>query len=310
MNTFHALSLAFLLVLGTGCKKKEEAGARAAQTTGSATSATATTGSAAAAGSAESGAAGSGSAAGSAAPTGDGIVLRQALPKVGDKATKVHDSSMVMTLGTGAEMTMTKHTEETREILEASGDVFTKAKMTYVAHKQTQAMAGKTKDKPSPLTGKAYIVWRKDGKLEATRDDGSAVPPDELKELLDENKRLGEPDMMDRIVGSKTWKVGEKVVFTPAELAEINKRYEAGVEQIVGLTLTLTGVEAGVATMAMDMAMATKNPKGTMDIAITGTTKVDVATGRLIEAGGTGPVKGDMGMPITGTMTLKTAYTH
>ena len=131
-----------------------------------------------------------------------------------------------------------------------------------------------------------------------------------LKELLDENKRLGEPDMMDRMVGSKTWKVGEKVVFTPAELAEINKRNEAGGEQIAGLTLTLTGVEAGVATLAMDMAMTTKNPKGTMDIAITGTTKVDVATGHLVEASGTGPVKGDMGMPITGTMSLKTAYTH
>ncbi len=301
MNLFQALPLALVLVLATGCKKTEDPAPPATPTTGAA---------AIAVGSAvNSGAAAPTTPTTPTAPTADRLVLRPAPPKVGDKATKTHDSSMVMTFSDGREMTRTKHTEDTREILEVDGDVITRAKLTYVAHTQSHAMAGKTRDQPSLLTGKAYVVWRKAGTLDATRADGSTVPADEREELFDDNKRLGRPDIMDRIVASKAWKVGEKVVFTPAELAEINQR-EPGGEAIVGVTLTLIGVESGVARMAMTMAMATKGPQDSIDMAITGTTRVDVASGRLLEAGGTGPLKGTMGLPVYGTVMLKTGYTY
>ena len=139
------------------------------------------------------------------------------------------------------------------------------------------------------------------------------MPPEELTELLHENRRLGKPDSMDEIVTSKTWKRGQKVTFTPEELATINKRNEAGgpeEQRFEALALTLTGVENGVALMTMDMTMHVKNPKGTMQMMLSGPVRVEVASGRILEASGKGQVQGDMGGAVTGTVEMKTRYSY
>ncbi len=248
-------------------------------------------------------------AAGSSAT--DGLQIGRHAPKVGDKRTKVNDQAMVMAIAAG-ELTMVKHTEETREILAVDGDVITKVKMYLHAYAKSQTSGGKTRDLASVVAGKAYIVSRQGGAIEATVADGSPVSAAELEELTDANKRLGKPNAMEQIVASKTWKVGEKVVFSPDELAASNKRNaeDGGGEQFTGLTMTLTAVEAGVATFAMEIAMAVKLPNGSLGVRITGASRLDVATGRALEVGGTGPLEGNLGEAVTGTMTMKDVYTY
>ena len=277
MTRLHALTLALSLVVATGC-----ASSKGGVNT---------------------------PAAGSSAT--DGLQIGRHAPKVGDKRTKVNDQAMVMAIAAG-ELTMVKHTEETREILAVDGDVITKVKMTYGAYAKSQTSGGKTRDLASVVAGKAYIVSRQGGAIEATVADGSPVSAAELEELTDANKRLGKPNAMEQIVASKTWKVGEKVVFSPDELAASNKRNaeDGGGEQFTGLTMTLTAVEAGVATFAMEIAMAVKLPNGSLGVRITGASRLDVATGRALEVGGTGPLEGNLGEAVTGTMTMKDVYTY
>ena len=276
MNTLHALALS--LVLATGCANSK-GGVNAPASTPAGASA--------------------------------GLQISRQAPKVGDKATKVNDQAMVMTIAAGA-LTMVKHTEETREILAVEGGVITKVKMTYGAHAKSQTAGGKTRDMASVVAGKAFIVSRQGGAIEATLADGSPVSAAELEELRDANKRLGKPDAMEQIVASRTWKVGEKVVFTPAELAAINERNaeDGGGEQFVDLIMTLTAVEAGVATFTMEIAMAVKLPNGSLAFRITGPSRLDAATGRALEVGGTGPLEGNLGEAVTGTMTMKSVYTY
>jgi hypothetical protein len=211
---------------------------------------------------------------------------------------------IALTIG-AVETQMLKHSEEAREILEIDGEVFTKAKLTYVAHKKTQTMGGKSKEQSSPLS-------RKDGAVEATHEDGSVVTEDELKALRDDNKRFGLPSVMDRIVTTKTWKVGEQIAFSPDEIAEVNKQNEdkGGNERLVALAFTLTGVDAGIASLTMKMTMEMKTPQGSMEMSLDGAARIDVASGRMLEVGATGPVKGDMGEPVSGTMTMKSPWTY
>ncbi len=309
------LTAALALAL-TGCKKKEEAGAGGASGAATASGAAAASGSAAASGAA----AGPGTASGAsgadpgaaAAAAGDGLKLPLHTPKVGDKLTKLDEMTMKLTIeaapGKTMEMDMAKSTEESREVLALDGTIITKARYAFPVHKETQTMGGKSRDKVSPLVGKSYIVWREGGKLQATTADGATPPPDELAEILDEAKNVGTPDVMDEVIASKTWKPGARVVFTADDLAKINARNpdKTDKQSLQAMAFTLKGVDGGVATFDMEMTMLAGDDKGTMTMTLAGAARVDVATGRLLEVGGTGTVDGQMGMPVKGTMSMKT----
>jgi hypothetical protein len=98
------------------------------------------------------------------------------------------------------------------------------------------------------------------------------------------------------------------VVFSAADLARINTPHAHGNGmELTATTLTLTGVEGGVAHFDLEMAMTMKAGPGAMTMKLTGAARVDVASGHLLELGGTGPVGGEMGAPVKGTATMKTA---
>jgi hypothetical protein len=213
------------------------------------------------------------------------------------------------------EIDVAKQAEETREVLAVdSAGIMTKVKISYTTLKETQSMGGKSKDKPSPVAGKSYVVtW--DGKeVTATREDGSALAGEELDEVLDDQKNLGKVDGIDQIVASKVWKTGQKVVITAEELATVNAsqrgKRDGGKETLTAMELTLTGVDGGVASFELHMVMDVKSPKGSMKMDLTGAVKLDAATGRLVEIAGAGPIEGTMGAPITGSMTMKETVTH
>ena len=319
MKFAHTLALSLTLVLAVGCKKKEEAGSGSAAATGS--GAAAGTGSGSATGSAAPTpppAAQTGSAVGSAA-TGsgpaevpaEGLVLPKTTVEAGDRRPMVEDMTMQLTVeiapGKSMPMDMKKHAEELKEVLAANGGVATKVKVTYT-DQETQTMAGKARNKPSLIDGKTYVVARVGDELEVTLEDGSAPPDEEVEKVARKERDLGKPDPMDQIIASKTWKLGEKIAFTPDELATINAGSPSADddERLVKMELTLAGVDDGEARFDMDMALSVETPKGKMSMALTGTARVDVATGRLLEITGAGPVEGNMGAKLSGTMTIKT----
>jgi len=251
-----------------------------------------------------------------AAPAGEGLQLPAPAPKVGDKVTEVETMGMKMSIETApgktADIVQAKHHETIKEVLAVDGGVITKIKLTYKDKKETQSAGGKLKDEVVPTVGKTYVVWREGDVVKATAEDGSAPPKAELEEVLDDNKNLGRPAALEMVLATKRFKVGERVELTAEELATINtaKGSGPGDPAASAMVFTLTGVEGTTASFTMSMTMGLKGPKGDMEISLAGTASVDTATGRPLSLVGAGPLKGNMGAPVTGTMNAETVYTY
>jgi hypothetical protein len=301
----HALAFALVLSL-VACKKKEE--------TPAAPPAPASATAAPAAASAAPPAPTPAPAADQAAPpaTGDGIQIPASTYKVGDTETKTQAMKMKMVVAIKPDQPLvidiTKDEVQTREALavDASGNL-TKVKLAYKELKETESMGGKTKDKPSPTAGKTYIAWAEGGDIKVTLEDGSAPSAAEIDEVADDQKHLGMTDPMDEIISSKRWKTGEKVTFTPDELAKVNNRRGSGKhdnQKLSSMELALAGVAGEIATFDMVMGMDITSDKGTIQMKLSGQVKVFAATGRLDSMNGTGPIVGNLGVPVSGEVTL------
>jgi hypothetical protein len=260
---------------------------------------------------------GSGSAPiAAAAPATDGIKLPNVPPRVGDKRTKAEDLTMKTFVeaapGKQVEVVSMKREEETQEVLAVDGDVITRLKVTYGVQSEQRTTDGKTNDKTSPLAGKTYVVWREAGKLHASREDGSAPPPDELAAVVKGNRRVGRPAVMEKILGDHRWKPGERVELTADQLKQIADARDPDSDEPApsALSLTLTRTEGSAALFTMTVTLATKTAKGWMEMALSGTMTGDLKTGRQHEMQLVGPFQGNLGKPITGTMQAKTTYTY
>jgi biotin carboxyl carrier protein len=256
-----------------------------------------------------------------AAVLAPGEVLTLPTPTVhkGDKVTELEDMDMDMhveaTPGKAVDIVNHKHHEQLKEILDGDGDTIRELKITYQADLENQRMEGKVKDKPSPLLGKTFIVTRGADGLTAKHGDGSAASAEEIAAVIKGNRSVGKPDMMPKLIAGHTWKLGEKIVFSTDELAQLNASMasESIDPHLSGFALTLTSADASVATFDMVMMLALeKSPTATMTVTLNGTAKVDRTTGFPIAIGGTGPMTGTMGAPFSGTMSVATtfAYSH
>lgn len=249
------------------------------------------------------------------APAGE-LKIPNLPPKVGDKSTEVEDRKMIAKVepkpGTVVEVTTVEQRQEDKEVMAVDGDVVTKLKVSYPKVAITESAMGKTKDKPTPTLGKSYLVWREGDEFKATLADGGAVSPEELKVLAKGQKRIGRPDVMQQIMAAHAWKQGEVVTMTPAELERlatvVGGEDDGG--KLTGMSFALQSSDDKVATFTMTMAMEGTTPKGSMKVSLTGTAKVDRNSGRALEVKAEGPFEGNMGVPITGTMTGTTSYSY
>ena len=245
----------------------------------------------------------------------DGIKFPADQHAVGDKVTEVttEEGTMKLEVGPGkvVEGTSAKSRTEQKEVVAVDAGVVTKLKIGYSAMSDTQTMGGKTRDKPSPLDGKTYLVWREGDEVKVSYADGGAPPADEIAKVAKGNRSVGKPEPMDTFVAGRTWKVGEKVSATPDELAKIGEAMggDDG-PALTGLALTLQSADDAVATMALSMAMEMKGPDGSMALQLDGSARLDRKTGRLLEITGTGPFSGVVKVPMSGTMTMKTVNTY
>lgn len=248
-------------------------------------------------------------------PTGDGIKIPMAERKVGTRWIKTDDltSHMVLTAPGDKKVAIEgkRHYRDELEVVELGPDgVLTKVKASYPEREDGEIVAGKAKAKPIAIAGKSYIVWSKDGKVEATLADGGAVSPAELAELTDDLDELGKPRVMDRLMSARTWKIGEPYALTADELAQLAAIKSAKSPRQVGITLTLTSVDAGKAVFAMQTTMKVEG-KAELEVAMTGKVTIDIATGRPLAVELSGPVKGSAGgMPLEGTMTGANTYAY
>ena len=250
-----------------------------------------------------------------AAPIAAGLKLPLAERKVGVRWTKTDDltSNMVLTAPGDRKVTIVgkRHYRDEFEVVELGPDgMMMKLKASYPEREEGETVDGKAKPKPTPIAGKSYIVWAKDGKVEATLADGGAVSPEELAELADDLDELGKPRPMDHFMSGRTWKIGEPYQLTADQLAQLAAVKGDKAPKQVGITLTLTSVDAGTAVFAMQTAMQVDG-KADLKIDLSGKISVDVATGRPMAVELSGPLKGEAaGMPVEGTMSGTITYTY
>jgi hypothetical protein len=310
--------LASLVLAATSCKKKDADPGSAAPVAGSAApapSGPAPGAAAPAAPPAPPAPAAAGSAA-PAAPATDDVTIATVAAKVGDKETETSDESALIKLeptpGQTVEVDSHKHSIRVVEVVAVDGGAMTKVKVSYPEMTDTSTSGGKSKDKAVPVVGKSYLVWREGGATKVTHEDGSEVTPEEQHIAAKITKDLGHPDPMAALLASKTWKAGVKVDLTADELAAMgaNLGDDDAAPQMGAGALTLKSADATTATFEFVVSMTMKLPKGEMKIDLTLTVKIDRATARPTELSGSGPMSGNMGMPLTGTMTAKSTYTY
>ncbi|MCE9576484.1 MAG: hypothetical protein K8W52_25265 [Deltaproteobacteria bacterium] len=332
MKRLRSIALLSCLVFAAvGCKKKDAApgsadgsgtaAGSAGSAAGSAGSAAGSAGSAAgsagsAAGSAGSAAGSAGSAAGSAAPAGDDVTITVAPAKVGDKSTETTDEVALMKVeakpGQLLDIEQKKHEVKVIEVVAVDGNVMTKAKVSFPEMTNVSTLGGKSKDKPEPVVGKSYLVWREGTELKVTHEDGSEVSPEEHATVAKAGKDVGHADPMSSLIASKTWKVGVKVDLTAEELAALAAAngHDDEDPKPSSISLTLKSADANILTFDLVMAMELKSPKGEMKMELTSVATIDRAKGRPIEMTGGGPMSGNMGAPVTGTFTAKSTYAY
>lgn len=195
-------------------------------------------------------------------------------------------STETMTLQ-GEDLTIEREQTERRrtETLEVSAVASTKVRVTYEQRTEHETADGKTQEKPSPVAGKTYVVWRDGAMIRATTDGGEAVSDDEQAVLADDHTDLGRMAQMEAMITGRTWKRGEAVHFTADELSAFDHENAVTAEgtQTTAATMTWTSLDAGLATFTSVMQVETDNSSVAMSTTITGTVRVEVAHARPVE---------------------------
>lgn len=255
-------------------------------------------------------------ATGTPAAATDGIKITPPAPVAGEKVTEVETREMAMTIEAApdkkVDMKGTQAKTELKEAVTVDGEVITKLKVSYSGMKETQTMGPKTGEKPSPVDGKTYLVWREGDTLKVSYEDGSAPSEAEVKEVTKGNRSVGRKDPLQQFVASVSWKVGEKVDLNADQLALMNQNMGGGEGEpsLTGMSFTLQSADDAQASLAMTMTMEMKGGGIEMKIDLTGVAKVDRKTNRLMEITGAGPINGQINGKVTGQMSMKTAYSY
>ncbi len=249
-------------------------------------------------------------------PAADGFKLAWKPMAVGLKEEANDQVTTKMTItaqpGQNIDITMLKSEQVHAEVLEVNAEgVPTKKKVHYAKLEESQTMGGQTQTEPSPIAGKAYVIWVEGDAFKATSGDGKEVSPEELAKLEDDQKKeLGQIPGIAQVLFSKTWKQGEKVTLTPDDLKTLTLGSK---EKVVpsSAVVTFAGVEGGVATFDFDVVAAMDDGESKMDTPMKMQIKVDVANVRPTALSMTGTLTGKVkGMDAVGTVEGTRTFTY
>ena len=239
--------------------------------------------------------AGSASSAVMAAP---GVTFTKKAPAVGDKRdeeTSVDaDIAINLDMGNGKPQKIDGKEHETAkrttEVLAVTGDAPSKVKVTFGTVEKKSMDEGKEKVKPSPISGKTYIVDSTSGKMVVTDDKGKPVPPVEAKEVEKHAKNVNKVNPMTASIPTTPLKPGDKVegfanAFTDFMSKEDNE--EVKVTNAV-VTFKEQSGDEGVFDLKFTVVSDDKNATGNIDF--TGTARVLVKTAMATKVELKGPI--------------------
>lgn len=225
-------------------------------------------------------------------PTGDPIALPAYVPKVSDAYREQMTTGFEQHYASGAntrfQRTDTKFDLEVR-VLAVEADHPTKVEVATTTAHETVALADKPTTTPREdedlLVGTYVVGPGAGGSFErdqavVTRGGGVQVYGREQEELAGLfGTTLREGDSIMRLVRSKQLRLGEVVALTEDEKKKI-----AGADPLPGaFSLSVVAADAKTATYQLDVMATTTQDKTTIDMRMSGTIKVERATGRALE---------------------------
>lgn len=157
--------------------------------------------------------------------------LPAARPKVGQKITVTRDS---ITRGTTREggghptrplithsLDMTEHWVRRFEVLAIDGDVITDARVTFPQERFEAKRDGETLPWSPHWLGHAYMARWRDGALQVSREDGTAMSEKEDARLRSNlRSELGQPDVVGPVLARRELVSGEVIPLPAAALAQ------------------------------------------------------------------------------------------
>lgn len=222
-------------------------------------------------------------------------------PRVGDKHLEVQavtiDVTMTDEKGTHQvklEKKVTKH----EEILAVSNGRMTKIKIHYEVAELTQTVDGTATPRPIPHAGKSYIIEIAHDKLTVTTPGGKAPFAHEVASVTKHQASLLNQYVLERILASKTFRIGETVAFNADDLALFN----ATMDEEKATAMTFTPRAADARTVTFDVTTVLEDPP--TKIVLTGAAVFDRATLDSLGMTQDGTITG----PMPGTMKFSSAY--
>lgn len=229
------------------------------------------------------------------------VTITRKPPKVGSKRKVEHTSNLTLDITYGPKKIGVLEDEvnkRTEEVLGVTGDLVTKAKVTYEQRTKTKNQDGRTgaPDK-NVLAGKTFIVEHKDGKVLVTNEDGKPVDAASKAAVEKDYKRFGKPNAVSAAVPTRPLKIGEEVKELSAAIVEDLKE-DMDAEK-AGLTVEAPKVvldrkdgDNAVFVITMTMKMAKGPLKGS--IPLVGGVTVRASDGFLVRSETNGPINLDI----------------
>ncbi|MBR9974582.1 MAG: hypothetical protein KFF77_03295 [Bacteroidetes bacterium] len=168
----------------------------------------------------------------------------------------------------------------TETVLETEGNVVTRKRITVTeaVARSMQPMQPVTV-KSAPVTGKTYIIERRDDSVAVTSEDGADVTKEERTYMMKEFGGKSEAQF-NRILEGRTMRVGEELELKDEMLKEFGAGMTDGGLSVRGAKLRLQrlGERDGVKTAVFDVDITFGGAQGIMEmeIALNGTAEVGV----------------------------------
>ncbi|MCA9247024.1 MAG: hypothetical protein KDA42_07915 [Planctomycetales bacterium] len=179
------------------------------------------------------------------------------------------------------------------EVLATNAHGASRVRVVYSKAQQTIASEGQTVDtKQEPVTGKTYHVERVGEELVVTDANGQQPSDEEIKFIVGNFQFLGRPNPLWEFLDGRQFTINERVVV-PDHLAGQLLGMSGGVDKPEDLGMTLTEVREiqGRRCGIFKIDFTARSSEGNMmSMKIDGSMALDLATGRAVEVGLSGPV--------------------
>jgi len=241
-------------------------------------------------------------------------------PAVGDRAESSVGMHMVLQMtidptGSGTPQKASMETSETEtrreEVLAVAGEAVTKLKVTFVEKLAVMKENGKERKRPSPVTGKTYVIEAKDGKLTVLLDGDRPAPVAQARVVKEAYETLGKVDTLYAAVPTRPLKPGDLVPELSAAMKE-EMRVKAKEMDVSSVKVVFKEVRGDVGVFEIELMLSKVEKPMKFEMKLKGQATMSLKTGQPVALKLEGPVSvgstegagGKMKIEGTGTMQL------